>query len=208
MRQLTTIGVAAILLAGLALAGTPSQIAKKEAKTEKVMTDQAAGNYKVVPFKTIDGETTNLSAFDGKVVLIVNVASKCGYTKQYTGLEALYDKYKEQGVVVVGFPANNFGGQEPGTDEEIKEFCSTKFDVSFPMMSKVSVKGDDIHPLFKYLTESSGIPGEIGWNFGKFLIDQHGNLVARWPSKVEPTGDEITGKIEELLKSNKVEKKS
>lgn len=208
MKKITAIGVSAMMLASLALAGTPAEVAKKEPKTEKPMTSQAAEDYKAIPFKTIDGEATNLAAFAGKVVLIVNVASKCGYTKQYTGLEALYDKYKEQGVVVVGFPANNFGGQEPGTDEEIKEFCTTKFDVSFPMMSKVSVKGDDIHPLFKYLTQESNIPGEIGWNFGKFLVDQNGNLVARWPSKVEPTGDEITGKIEELLKANKVEKKS
>ncbi len=208
MREITAISLSVAMFTSLALAGTPAPEAKKEPKTETAMTEQTTADYKAIPFKTIDGVATNLKSFEGKVVLIVNVASQCGYTKQYTGLEALYDKYKGQGVVVVGFPANNFGGQEPGTDEEIKEFCTTKFDVSFPMMSKVSVKGGDIHPLFKYLTQTSNLPGEIGWNFSKFLIDQKGNLVARWPSKVEPTGEEITGKIEELLKAAKAESKS
>ncbi len=206
--KITAVGLSAALIVSIALAGTPAPDAKKESKTESTMTEQTAIEYRAIPFKTIDGEAISLKAFEGKVVLIVNVASHCGYTKQYTGLEALYDKYKNQGVVVVGFPANNFGGQEPGTDEEIKEFCTTKFDVSFPMMSKVSVKGDDIHPLFKYLTQTSNIPGEIAWNFSKFLIDQKGNLVARWPSKAEPMGEEITGKIEELLKASKRENKS
>lgn len=206
--KITAVGLSAALIVSIALAGTPAPDAKKESKTESTMTEQTAIEYRAIPFKTIDGEAISLKAFEGKVVLIVNVASHCGYTKQYTGLEVLYDKYKNQGVVVVGFPANNFGGQEPGTDEEIKEFCTTKFDVSFPMMSKVSVKGDDIHPLFKYLTQTSNIPGEIAWNFSKFLIDQKGNLVARWPSKAEPMGEEITGKIEELLKASKRENKS
>ncbi len=208
MKKMTTVGLAAAMIASLALAGTLAPDTRKDSKTESIMTERTANEYRVIPFKTIDGEMTSLKAFEGKVVLVVNVASHCGYTKQYTGLEALYDKYKNQGVVVVGFPANDFGGQEPGSDEEIKEFCTTKFDVSFPMMSKVSVKGDDIHPLFKYLTQTSNIPGEIAWNFNKFLIDQSGNLVARWPSKAEPMGEEITGKIEELLKATKAEDKS
>lgn len=208
MKWMINAGLSVAFLTSLAFAGTPAPEDEKGTETENIMNKQAAADYRLMPFETIDGVATNLKSFAGKVVLVVNVASKCGYSKQYTGLEALYDKYKEQGLVVIGFPANNFGGQEPGTNAEIKEFCTSKFDVSFPMMSKVSVKGDDIHPLFKYLTETSQIPGEIKWNFSKFLIDQEGNLVARWPSSVEPTSEEITGKIEKLLKAAKVEKKS
>jgi glutathione peroxidase len=129
----------------------------------------------------------------------VNTASECGYTPQYEGLEKLYEKYKDKGLVIVGFPANNFGGQEPGTNEEIAKFCSSKFSVTFPMMAKVSVKGDDKHALFTYLTEQSPIPGEIGWNFNKFLLDKDGKLIARYPSKVEPLDPQLTSKIESLF---------
>jgi glutathione peroxidase len=115
-----------------------------------------------MPFKTIDGKETNLNAYKGKVVLIVNVASKCGHTPQYKGLEQLYQKYKDRGFVILGFPANNFGGQEPGTDQEIKQFCTLNYNVTFPMMSKISVSGNDKHPLFVYLTEKSGLPGVTG----------------------------------------------
>lgn len=208
MKSLTLVGLIAGFAAASAIAGTASPEPKKETKPETVMQQQSVGDYRSIPFNTIDGSPTNLKAFDGKVVLVVNVASECGYTPQYAGLESLYEKYKDQGLTVVGFPANNFGEQEPGTNAQIKEFCTSKFSVKFPMMSKVSVKGDDIHPLFKYLTQNSKIPGEIGWNFSKFLLDQNGNLIARWPSKIEPTSSEITGKIEELLKASKAEKKS
>ncbi|MBU0984695.1 MAG: glutathione peroxidase [candidate division Zixibacteria bacterium] len=156
-------------------------------------------DYRDIPLKTIDDKPTTLSAFNGKVVLIVNVASECGYTKQYAGLEELYREYRDSGLVVVGFPANNFGGQEPGSNEEILSFCQTKFDVTFPMMAKVSVKGKDKHPLFAYLTEQSGHPGEIKWNFSKFLLDRDGNLVSRYDSGVEPMSDELTGAIRKLL---------
>lgn len=151
----------------------------------------------------IDGEATPLSKYEGNVLLIVNTASKCGYTPQYEGLQSLYKQYKDKGLVVLGFPANNFGGQEPGTDAEIKQFCRVNFDVGFPMFSKVSVKGSDIHPLFDYLTkqENPDFTGEIKWNFEKFLIDKNGNLIHRFRSAVKPQSDEIINAIDKALKS-------
>ena len=144
--------------------------------------------------KDIDGVERSLSEFAGKVLLIVNVASKCGFTPQYKGLEALYQKYKERGFVVLGFPANDFGRQEPGTDAEIKSFCSTTYGVTFPMFSKISVKGKDIHPLYDFLTGKETNPqhfGKIGWNFTKFLIDRKGTIVDRFDSKHDPMGDRV-----------------
>jgi len=132
----------------------------------------------------------------------VNVASKCGYTPQYAGLESLYRKYKDQGLVVIGFPANNFGAQEPGTNAEIKQFCSTKYNVSFPMYSKVSVKGSDTTPLYQFLTDKSANPGsggEIQWNFTKFLVDRDGKVVGRFEPAVTPDSPELTGAIEKAL---------
>jgi len=153
-----------------------------------------------IPFNTIDGKATSLDAYKGKVILIVNVASKCGHTPQYKGLEQLYEKYKDKGFVILGFPANNFGNQEPGTNQEIEKFCTTTYNVTFPMMSKVSVLGSDIHPLFSYLTEKSPLPGPIKWNFSKFLVDRQGQLAARFPSEVEPLDSSLVTKVEELLK--------
>ncbi len=153
--------------------------------------------------KDIEDKDHDLSQYKGKVVLIVNVASKCGFTKQYAGLEKLYENYKDKGLVVIGFPANNFGGQEPGSNEQIQEFCSSKFNVTFPMMSKVSVKGDDKAPLFKYLTEkptAGDLAGEIKWNFNKFLIGKDGKIVARYESKVAPEDKKLIGEIEAALK--------
>lgn len=149
----------------------------------------------------IDGNEISLADFEGKVLLIVNTASKCGFTPQYEDLEVLYNEYKDQGLLVVGFPANNFGGQEPGTNEEIKTFCLTKYDVSFPMMSKVSVKGDDIHPLFAQLTstENESFTGEIKWNFEKFLIAKDGTLVERFRSRTKPLSDDLKNSIEREL---------
>ncbi|MBP7542352.1 MAG: glutathione peroxidase [Ignavibacteriaceae bacterium] len=156
------------------------------------------GDFKV---KDIDGKEVDLSIYEGKVVLIVNVASKCGYTKQYNGLEAIYNKYKDQGLVILGFPCNDFGGQEPGTNDEIKEFCSTKFSVTFPMMDKVSVLGDNKTPLFAFLTDNA-VTGtkDIKWNFEKFLINKKGEIVERFVSKDEPEGEKITKAIEAQLK--------
>ncbi len=153
--------------------------------------------------KNIDGQEVKLSAYKGKVALVVNVASKCGYTPQYDGLQAIYTKYKDQGLVVLGFPANNFMGQEPGTNEEIKTFCQTKFNVSFPLFAKISVKGDDMHPLYQFLTSKETNPefaGNITWNFNKFLVDQNGKIIARFDTKEKPEGEKITQAIEAALK--------
>jgi glutathione peroxidase len=158
----------------------------------------AASNIHEFTLNSIDGKPAPLSAYDGKVVLLVNVASRCGYTPQYAGLEALYEKYKDKGFVILGFPANNFGGQEPGTNEEIKTFCSTKYNVTFPMYSKVSVKGGDITPLYKFLTATKG--GDVQWNFTKFLADKHGNVISRFESAVTPDSPELTSAIEAALK--------
>jgi glutathione peroxidase len=152
--------------------------------------------------KDIKGKTVDLSAYKGKVVLIVNVASFCGYTKQYAPLERLYRKYEDQGLVVLGFPANDFGAQEPGSEEEILEFCSTKYDVSFPMFSKVVVKGADKVPLFAWLTSGDGKPnlaGEIQWNFEKFLIGKDGHLITRFSTKVDPMSDEVIQAVQAAL---------
>ena len=152
--------------------------------------------------KDIDGNEKKLSDYRGKVVMIVNVASQCGFTKQYTALEQLYKKYADRGFVILGFPANNFGSQEPGTNEQIKQFCSSKFDVTFPMMSKISVKGDDKAPLYKFLTEkvSAGdFAGEISWNFNKFIIDRNGNIIARYASPTAPMDATVTSEIEKAL---------
>ena len=153
--------------------------------------------------KTIDGKEAPLSVYKGKTLLIVNTASKCGFTPQYKGLEALYEKYKAKGLEVLGFPANNFMGQEPGTDEEIKSFCELKYKVTFPMFSKISVKGKDMDPLYQYLTTESGFDGGISWNFNKFLVDQDGHVVARYGSKTEPLSSELTTKVEEVLSKEK-----
>jgi glutathione peroxidase len=152
---------------------------------------------------SIDGKPAPLSAYQGKVVLIVNVASRCGFTPQYAGLEALYEKYKDRGFTILGFPANNFGGQEPGTNEEIKTFCSSKYNVTFPMYSKISVKGDDQAPLYQFLTDKQANPatgGEIQWNFTKFLVDKNGKVVARFEPKVTPESPDVAAAIEKALR--------
>jgi glutathione peroxidase len=154
--------------------------------------------------KSIDGDDVKLDSYSGKVLMLVNVASKCGYTPQYRGLESVYKKYKEQGLVVMGFPANNFFWQEPGTDQEIKTFCTTKYNVTFPMFAKISVKGDKIHPLYKFLTSKQTNPefsGSISWNFNKFLIDRSGKVVARFSSKDEPESEKVVQAIEQALKN-------
>ncbi len=152
--------------------------------------------------KDIDGNDVKLSTYRGKVVMIVNVASKCGFTPQYEGLEKLYTTYADQGFVILGFPANNFGHQEPGTDSEIKTFCSSKYAVTFPMMSKISVKGDDQAPLYKFLTEESTagqFKGDIAWNFTKFIIDRNGNIIGRFASPTKPSDVHVTELIEKAL---------
>jgi glutathione peroxidase len=151
---------------------------------------------------SIDGKPLPLADFKGKVVMIVNVASRCGYTPQYTALESIYEKYKDRGLVILGFPANNFGAQEPGSNEEIKTFCQRTYSVKFPMYGKVSVKGADQTPLYQYLTRQTGagVSGEIKWNFTKFLVDRHGKVVQRFEPAVTPDSTEVTSAIEKLLK--------
>lgn len=151
--------------------------------------------------ETIEGEPATLEVFTGDVLLIVNTASECGQTPQYKDLQALYETYKDLGLTVLGFPANNFGGQEPGSDEEILEFCETNYNITFPLFSKISVKGDDIHPLFTYLTsaENPDFTGEIGWNFEKFLVDRNGKLIRRFKTNEKPTEKTFIEAIEEAL---------
>jgi glutathione peroxidase len=158
-------------------------------------------NIKQVTVKDIDGKSVKLSDYKGKVLLIVNVASYCGFTKQYAGLELIYKEYKDKGFEILAFPCNQFGQQEPGTNEEIKNFCSSKFDVSFRLFDKVDVNGKDKSDLYKILTDNE-VTGkaDIKWNFEKFLIDKDGNVVARYSSKVEPASKELISAIEKELK--------
>ncbi len=152
--------------------------------------------------KTITGEDFSLAKYSGKVLLIVNVASECGYTPQYEGLQALYEKYKDKGLVILGFPANDFGAQEPGTDEEIQQFCTSKFHVTFPMFSKIDVKGEGEHPLYSFLThkdQNGVLDAEVKWNFNKFLVGPDGQVVQWFPSKVKPDDEELVMAIEALL---------
>lgn len=150
--------------------------------------------------KDIDGKETSLKPYQGKVLLIVNVASKCGYTKQYDGLEAVYEKYKDKGLVVLGFPCNQFGGQEPGTNEEIKQFCSSNFKVTFPLFDKIEVNGANRHALYTVLAgKDSPFVGDIKWNFTKFLVRRDGRIVKRFESKVAPESAEMTNAIEAAL---------
>lgn len=149
--------------------------------------------------KLNDGKEKRLADYKGKVLLIVNTASECGYTPQYEGLEKLYEKYRDKGLEILAFPANNFGAQEPGTDEQIKQFCSLKYHVTFPLFAKTSVKGADINPLYKFLTTRAGFDGDIKWNFNKFLVDRDGKVVARYDSGVTPNSETLVKEIEAFL---------
>jgi glutathione peroxidase len=169
--------------------------------------DEKKGDKKVAPalnfkMKAIDGKEVDLSRYQGKVVLLVNVASRCGNTPQYKGLQELYDKYAKDGLVVIGVPANDFGRQEPGTNEEIAKFCSTNYQVTFPMLAKVSVKGEEICPLYKYLTSKETdlkFGGDIPWNFEKFLIGRNGEVVQRFNHRVKPESEPVVKAIEAEL---------
>jgi glutathione peroxidase len=153
-----------------------------------------------IPLVDIDGNRTSLKKYQGKVLLIVNVASKCGFTGQYEGLEAVYRKYAGKGLVVLGFPCNQFFGQEPGTEKEIAAFCQTAYGVTFPIFSKIDVKGVNQHPLFTYLTgEVSPKPGKVSWNFNKFLIGRDGILVDRFGSMTKPQGKTLVAAVEKAL---------
>ena len=159
-----------------------------------------AGSIYDFTMPNIDGKPTSLKKFKGKVLLVVNVASQCGNTPQYEQLEAVYEKYQKQGLVVLGFPANNFGAQEPGTEAEIKTFCTSKYNVKFPMFSKISVKGDDIAPLYKWLLAQSKSTTDVDWNFAKFLVGKDGNTVKRYSSRLKPDSAQIVADLEAALK--------
>jgi glutathione peroxidase len=189
--------VMALLLAGSLM------VAKMVSGDEQAKTDakpvSAVLNFTM---KSLAGEDVNLSQYQGKVILMVNTASKCGNTPQYKDLEALYTKYQDKGFVVLGFPANNFHAQEPGTDKEISEFCTKNYGVTFPMFSKIEVLGANKAPLYKYLTESATdpkFPGEITWNFEKFLIGKDGQIAARFAPKIKPSTDQVVSAIEAEL---------
>lgn len=164
------------------------------AQTQQPVIEKSIHGFKV---EALEGGTIDFSTFKGKKILVVNTASQCGYTPQYKELETLYEKYKDK-LVIIGFPANNFGGQEPGSNTEIKAFCEKNYGVTFPMAAKVSVKGDDMAPIYQWLTQKSQngvLDTEIKWNFNKFLIDENGKMVAYFPSKVTPMSEEITSKL-------------
>lgn len=185
----------AALLLPLALAAAAEAKTRKEAKPVSPLMNRT--------MKSLDGKPVRLAYFSGKVVLIVNTASKCGNTPQYAGLEALYKKYKDRGFVVLGFPANNFGQQEPGSNANIREFCTANYGVTFPMFSKISVKGQDQDPLFKLLTDKAtnpGFSGDIEWNFAKFLVNRKGEVVARFQAGHKPTEPDVAKAIERELR--------
>lgn len=170
------------------------------AKLNPQTPSETSNNILDLIVKNIDGKEVKLSQYKGKVLLIVNVASKCGYTPQYEGLEKLYEKYKDNGFEILAFPCNDFGGQEPGTTEEIKEFCSTKYNVTFPLFDKIKVIGKEKSPLYERLINSKNVEqGDIKWNFEKFLIDKNGEIVARFRSKVKPESEELISAIEKEL---------
>ena len=196
---------ATLLLAGCV--GAPNIAQSDETKSENKTEAQANAkekpvvlNYKV---KNLAGEDVDLSKYKGKVVLIVNTASKCGLTPQYEGLQKLHEKYKDQGLAILGFPANNFADQEPGSNGEIAEFCKRNYGVTFDMFSKISVKGDDIAPLYKQLTAGAGdekLAGEVDWNFAKFLVGRDGKLVSRFKARTKPDAPEFLSALETELK--------
>jgi|CXWL01.1.fsa_nt_gi glutathione peroxidase len=161
--------------------------------------EKTKGRIYEFEMKNIDGKPQKLSKYKGHPLLIVNTASMCGFTPQYKDLESLYGKYQGKGLRIAAFPANEFGAQEPGTDAEIKTFCLTKYSLSFDLYSKIPVKGPAIHPLYKYLTTESGFPGDISWNFSKFLADKDGKIIARFGPEASPTGKEITAAVEKAL---------
>jgi len=148
---------------------------------------------------TIDGQPRHLADYKGKVLMIVNTASECGFTPQYETLEKLYDTYKDKGFMILAFPANNFGAQEPGTNDQIKTFCQTKYHTAFDLFGKISVKGEDQHPLYKYITQDSPFKGEIKWNFQKYLVDKSGKIAAKYMSAIDPMSKDVRAEVEKLL---------
>ena len=205
MRQWRLILVGVLAGIGLVAAGgliRPFELSVAQASEEGAML-MAAQTPMVYDFtlNDIDGKPVSLSQFRGKALLLVNTASFCGNTPQYADLEKMYEQYRDKGFEILAFPANNFGQQEPGTNAEIKTFCYTKYSLSFPLFSKISVKGDDKHPLYRYLTEQSPFPGEVEWNFQKYLIDRSGKVVARYHHRTKPLAQDIVQDVERVLAS-------
>ena len=166
----------------------------------QVVCVHAADSIYTISLKDIDGKSTTLKEYEGEVLLIVNVASKCGYTPQYAGLEAIYKKYQDKGFAVLGFPCNQFGGQEPGNNKQIKEFCSSKYQVTFPLFDKTEVNGPNRHPLYVVLAgKDSAFPGDIKWNFSKFLVGRDGKILIRFESGTKPDSPELTKAVESAL---------
>lgn len=184
-----------------ATAAERSDPATQEMGGRTVATTQAHGVYDFT-LKDIDGKPVSLAQFKGRVLLLVNTASLCGNTPQYGGLQTLYDQYKDRGLEILAFPANNFGEQEPGDNEEIKSFCYTKYALTFPLFSKISVKGNDKHPLYHYLTEQSPFPGDVEWNFQKYLVDRQGTVIARYHHRTKPLSAEIVNGVTQALGKN------
>lgn len=193
------IGIGTILLLSITL--SCKQGYSMEPNSNPVLGGKQVATAPVYQFTMddIDGHPVDLKHFQGKVLLLVNTASMCGNTPQYGGLQTLYEKYQEQGLEILAFPANNFGKQEPGTNEEIKSFCYTKYALDFPLFTKISVKGEDTHPLYQYLTTESPFPGDIEWNFQKFLVDRQGQVIARYEPGLKPLAQEIVTGIEQAL---------
>jgi len=192
----------AILILALAAGLSCKPKDESNATTEPPQQSGTAESIYDFELDDIDGSPVKLSEYEGKVVLVVNVASECGFTPQYAGLQAIYKQYQDRGFTVLGVPANNFGDQEPGTNEQIKRFCTTAFGVTFPMFAKISVKGKDKHPLYQYLTATEPgrqFGGEIKWNFNKFLIDRTGQVISVYASKIEPQDPQLTADIENAL---------
>jgi len=201
--MITEYAYAGLKVSGL-LAGIFSLFAALAAAQDSPPADEAArpGSIFAIPVRTMAGVDTTLGAYRGNVILIVNVASKCGFTPQYEELQALYERFAERGFLVLGFPANNFLNQEPGTNQEIMEFCRVNYGVTFPMFEKISVKGKDQHPLYAYLTSKQTNPehgGDIGWNFDKFLIARDGRIVDRFGTRTKPLDPKVLAAIEKEL---------
>jgi glutathione peroxidase len=180
-----------VLMLAALIAGTAAVAAAASPETGRGVLSFTLG--------TNDGQPRPLASYQGQVLLIVNTASKCGLTPQYSALETLYQRYKDRGLRVLAFPANDFGAQEPGTNEEIRAFCSKNYGVTFDLFAKISVKGEAIHPLYRYLTTEGPDPGDIRWNFTKFLVDRQGRVVARFEPRTDPLSEEVTTRIEQLL---------
>ena len=199
MRNCSGIGLATLATLGvLTLGGALS--AAPTIEEGKAGEKQEGGGVLAHTMKTIDGADKPLADYKGKVLVIVNVASKCGFTPQYEGLQKLYEEKKDKGLVILGFPANNFGNQEPGSDAEISKFCSSKYNVTFPMFSKISVKGADMHPLYQHLTSlPKPMGGEVRWNFEKFVVDRSGEVVGRFGSRTAPDDKELNDLIDKSL---------